>query len=179
MPKPDRLAAGPLRDLISALHELYAAAGRPGARQLSTAIRDRDDLRDTVSHETISAMLRGDALPRWIKVECLVRQLADWAVTHPDPDEEVRRFHHLWLRASDSSAEARPVPPPQLRRDFLPAPDRAVPAGDGPDSTAATVIASVPGRNPHFTGRQPLLDAIRSALRKRTVPPLVVHGLGG
>src|SRR5205814_6569448 len=74
---------------------------------------------------------------------------------------------------------ARPVPPPQLRRDFLPAPDRAVPAGDGPDSTAATVIASVPGRNPHFTGRQPLLDAIRSALRKRTVPPLVVHGLGG
>ncbi len=181
MPKPDRLPAGPLRDLVSALHELYAAAGRPGARQLSTAIRDRDDLRDTVSHETISAMLRGDALPRWIKVECLVRQLAHWAVTHPDPDEEVRRFHHLWLLASDSSADARPAPPRQLRRDFLPPPaaDPHAPAADGRHPVAATVVASVPGRNPHFTGRQPLLDAIRSALTRRTVPPLVVHGLGG
>ncbi|HEU5108375.1 MAG TPA: hypothetical protein VFT95_07435, partial [Micromonosporaceae bacterium] len=101
IPPLDQLPAGPFRDLVAALHDLHRAAGKPGVRRISAAIRDRDDLRDTVSHETISAMLRGQVLPRWIKVECVVRQLAEWTISGRDPDREVRRFHGLWLAADD------------------------------------------------------------------------------
>ncbi len=85
----------------AALSELYDAAGRPGSRRISFAIRDDDTMPDTVSHETVGLMLRGDGLPRWSKVECVVRQLASWAIHRPDPDVEVRRFYVLWLDAGD------------------------------------------------------------------------------
>ena len=101
MPDEDRLPSGPLRDLNRALHDLYREAGRPGVRAISAGIRSRDDLPDTVSHETVSAMLRGDGLLRWAKLESIVRQLAAHAVSRPDPDAEVRKFHRLWLVASD------------------------------------------------------------------------------
>ena len=47
-------------------------------------------------------MLRGQGLPRWSKLEGVVRQLAAWHNPFRDPDEEAARFLHLWQAASGS-----------------------------------------------------------------------------
>ncbi|MQS37814.1 hypothetical protein [Streptomyces katsurahamanus] len=60
-----------------------------------------DDLQDTVAHETVASALRGQVLPRWAKLECIVRVLSAKAVTRPNADEEARRFHQLWLHAQE------------------------------------------------------------------------------
>jgi hypothetical protein len=177
----EQLPHGPLRELVLALHDLYRAAGKPGVRVISTRIRAREDLRDTVSHETISAMLRGRGLPRWIKVECVVRQLAEWTVDHIDPDREVRRFHRLWLAASDAVANL-PVGE-ELDRDFV-RPQAPPPAPDPYDFTGSlsgerVLITNVGSRNVRFTGRTSLLDTIRSMLTGTPRLPLVLHGVGG
>lgn len=143
-----------LSELAEALHELHRDAGKPGARRISLAVRDRSDLRDTVSHETVSAMLRGTALARWGKVECVVRQLAAWSVTGRDADAEVRRFHRLWLAASDGRTEPE------------------APVEKSP------VISNSPPRAAHFTGRRHLLAAIRGALDKQGAV-VALTGLGG
>jgi hypothetical protein len=66
---------------------------------ISSGIRKRNDLRDTVSHETVGLMLRGGAVPGWTKLECVVRHLVDIAVRPPDVDMTVGNFHELWLAA--------------------------------------------------------------------------------
>lgn len=173
-PRPGPLADGPLRELVLALNELHRAAGKPGVRRISTAIRDAD-LRDTVSHETISAMLRGSGLPKWVKVECVVRQLAAWSVTQPDADHEVRRFHQLWLAADDEPGEA-PAAPPPVSHDFV------APALTGrPDAPilSGPTLTNVPARSRHFTGRAALLAEIRSVLGGSGQPSLALVGLGG
>jgi uncharacterized protein YegL len=100
LPSVDALPEGPRRDLVAALHELYRRAGMPGTRVLSAESRTRDDLVDTISHEGVSAILRGTGIPRWTKVECLVRILSDRAVGMLDAEYEVQRFHALWLAAN-------------------------------------------------------------------------------
>lgn len=176
-PRPGPLADGPLGLLVQALHELHRAAGKPGVRRISTAIRDRNDLRDTVSHETIGAMLRGSGLPKWIKVECVVRQLAEWSVTGLDADREVRRFHQLWLAADDDLGAAPVTPPPPVRRDFVTPTPPATTAREL--AISGPMITNVPDRSRHFTGRTGLLAEIRSALTGPGGPPLSLVGLGG
>jgi tetratricopeptide (TPR) repeat protein len=178
---PRTLVEGPLQELVAAVKELHRAAGKPGARQISVAIRDRDDMRDTVSHETISAMLRGGGLPKWVKVECVVRQLAEWAVTGVDADREVRRFHQLWLAASDVAGDGPgpltgtpAVPPTPLRRDFV----APAPHVKPPENTTGLMISNSPPRAPHFAGRRELLTEIRHRL-ERGGSPTVLVGLGG
>jgi tetratricopeptide (TPR) repeat protein len=178
---PNRVAVpdGPLRRLVQAIHELYTAAGRPGVRQISNAIRDREDLRDTVSHETISSMLRGDGRPRWIKLECVVRQLADWSVEHPDPDAEVRRFLQLWLNAENqpiSVAATEALPP--VRAQVSPVRE------DGAEYTAdhrggPATISNMPARNSQFIGRRALLELMRNEIRRNTRRLMIVRGIGG
>jgi hypothetical protein len=176
MPSPEDLPEGPLRRLVQAIHEIYAAAGRPGVRQISNAVKARDDLRDTVSHETVSAMLRGEGLPRWVKLESVVRQLASWAVTRPDADESVRRFHRLWLEAADAPAGSRstPSPPPAptslVRSDRIPRPALPPPV--------PTTVFNAPARNVHFVGRRQVLEGMRRAL-ETSQRPLVIRGIGG
>ncbi|MEU4243726.1 FxSxx-COOH system tetratricopeptide repeat protein [Actinoplanes sp. NPDC026619] len=162
-------------DLLGALHELYRAAGKPGARRISAAIRAREDMRDTVSHETIGAMLRGSGLPKWVKVECVVRQLAEWSVTGHDPDQEVRRFHQLWLTADDDPGTAVPD---RVRNDFVVQP-RPVPAPPVPSVSTGAMLTNVPAPAGHFTGRQELLAEIRAVLTGPSRMPLSLVGLGG
>ncbi|MEU8821129.1 FxSxx-COOH system tetratricopeptide repeat protein [Actinoplanes sp. NPDC048796] len=173
-PKPGIVGDGPLGDLLRGLHELHRAAGKPGARRISAAIRDRGDMPDTVSHETIGAMLRGSGLPKWVKVECVVRQLADWSVTGHDADQEIRRFHQLWLAADDGPA---PDLPARVRNDFVashrPAPPAVPPVASG------AVVNNVPGPAPHFTGRQELLTQMRAVLTGPARMPMSLVGLGG
>jgi tetratricopeptide (TPR) repeat protein len=178
MPTPEDLPDGPLRRLVQAIHELYATAGRPGVRQISNAIKDRDDLRDTVSHETVSAMLRGEGLPRWVKLECVIRQLAAWAVTQPDADDSVRRFHRLWLEADDAPASKAVMSSPPGRPDHaLHGGVFAFPRARLP--TIPTTIFNAPARNDHFIGRRQVLDEMRRALEQQPRRPLVIRGIGG
>jgi tetratricopeptide (TPR) repeat protein len=183
-------------DLVAELQLLYRAAGRPSYRRISSEIRRQNHMPDTVSHETVSAVLRGDAVARWSKVECVVRYLAAMAVHRPDPEEEVRRFHGLWLTASDQAARptspaagdpsitpalspsAAPpdVAPPDVTTTAGP-PDVAPPAGSPTAGLAPTGLA--PARNAGFTGREDLLQLIKTRLAGEPWQPLVLYGLGG
>ena len=104
MPGPDRLPPGPHRDLVEALHQLYRGAGKPGLRRMATAILD-GDFRDTVSHEKISTMLRGESVPSWTKLEPVVRVLAGWNATRLDADAESARIQRLWHRTQADEPE--------------------------------------------------------------------------
>jgi hypothetical protein len=99
LPDEGRLPPGPARELVSALHELYRGAGRPGLRKIWKAIAD-GDFSEMVSHETISDMLNGKGVPRWAKVNCVVRQLAAWNNPRHNPDQVAARFLSLWEAAS-------------------------------------------------------------------------------
>jgi len=99
LPREERLPPGPLRDLVVALHELYRGAGRPGLRRIAKAIVG-GDFPDTVSHESVSDMLNGKAVPRWSKLDCVVRQLATWNAPRLDPEQTAARFLPLWEAAT-------------------------------------------------------------------------------
>jgi glucokinase len=103
LPDENKLPPGCLRDLVTALHALYRGAGRPGLRKISAAIAE-GDYRDTVSHEKVSAMLNGKGLPRWSKLEPVVRQLAVWHVPSRNPDSEAARFLAMWEAAYPAGA---------------------------------------------------------------------------
>ncbi len=110
LPEEDRLPPGPHRALVETLHELYQGAGLPGLRRIAAGINN-GDYRDTISHEKVGALLRGTGLPTWLKVECVVRQLAAWHNPRLDPGEQAARFLPLWLAAdrARSAPGARPV----------------------------------------------------------------------
>jgi hypothetical protein len=108
LPGKDRLPAGPERDLVEALHELYGGAGKPGLRRIANAIV-KGEFRDTVSDETVSDMLNGESVPHWSKLECVVRQLAVWNVSRLDPDTTAARFLSLWEGVSSAMSMGPPA----------------------------------------------------------------------
>jgi tetratricopeptide (TPR) repeat protein len=172
VPRPDGLPPGPLRDLVHALHDLYRDAGLPSMRMISSAIRRRNDLPDTVSHETVGQMLRGEAVPSWTKFECVVRHLAAVAVHRPDMGPEVQRFHELWLAAVDGA------PPKSWAR---PGSTRRVGEQHGAADSIPSVVdlvGDLPPRNARFVGRGHLLRTIREILQTG-VPILTLNGIGG
>ncbi|GIF35469.1 FxSxx-COOH system tetratricopeptide repeat protein [Actinoplanes utahensis] len=151
----------PESDFLTELRDLFRAAGKPSARRISQGIRSRD-MPDTVSHETINALLRGSTLPRWSKVESVIRILAEWDVRRPNPDTEVRRFFDLW---NEDVAGVHSVVP-----------------SVGPDTPAvpsAGLLSSMPPRNAYFTGRTDLLDEMEQLISARPWSPVVLHGLAG
>jgi tetratricopeptide (TPR) repeat protein len=167
----------PQVDLVTELLLLYRAAGRPSYRKISTEIRERDDMPDTVSHETVGALLTGTFIPRWSKVECVVRQLASMAVHRPDPETEVQRFLELWAAASDARINSTAAPSSPERADTPETPRDSPPAHDLPPVEPQT--GSAPARNLDFTGREEILSAINTELSGDPWQPLVLHGLSG
>jgi len=125
MPDEQHLPPGPRRDLVVALHDLYACAGKPAARTISAWIRDQDDLPGTLSHEGVSAVLRGTGTPRWANLESLVRVLVQQQrVGKADIDIVVRRIHVLWCfvdggppPANESSSTPPTVPESERSED--------------------------------------------------------------
>ena len=128
MPDEGRLPPGPLRALTQAIYALYVSAGMPATRTISDAIRDRDELRDTVSHEAVRNILQGTHA-RWSKIECLVIQLATWSVIDPNPKAELRRIHKLWSAAEQTMDSA------QIQQD-----------GDGKDQEFLNPRISISGQ---------------------------------
>ena len=110
MPSETELPAGPVREFVAILFDLYREAHRPTLRQISSVIR-RLDLPGTASTETIRKMLRGTTVPRWPTVEVVLLALCEIAETHPDqefPDQAAwntssrqQVVANLWDRAQD------------------------------------------------------------------------------
>jgi hypothetical protein len=157
MPDEKQLPPGPLRDLTCAIHVLYASAGKPGTRKISEAIRGRDDLPDTVSHEAVRNILLGSQVG-WPKIRCVIEQLSAWAVDVPDPKSEIKRFHELWITVEELAM--RRMPEPRGGQDGQVVTDH-VPLSTSPGSAAISVEAD---------GQ----DAIYHAKEKATPqPPLI------
>jgi hypothetical protein len=95
----ESLPEGPGRDLVLALHALYRGAGNPSTRRIAKGVQN-GDYRDTVSHETVAAMLHGDrGLPRWEKLEAVVSVLALLHSPPLDPVAEATRMQGYWHAA--------------------------------------------------------------------------------
>lgn len=154
-------------DFVTQLRILYRAAGQPSFRRISNDIRDRADMPDTVSHETVNGLVSGEVMPRWSKVECVVRRLAELAAHQPDPQAEAQRFLALWTARNDRKF-ASPVP------SVVPT---ARPALDAP--TVEPTSFATPPRNPGFTGRADVLEAMRGNLEREPWQPLILYGLSG
>jgi tetratricopeptide (TPR) repeat protein len=188
-PGLDRVPPGPVRDFVDALHSLYDAAGRPGARVISTRIRRNHDLSEPASHETVGSALRGASVPSWAKVRSIVVTLALMSDRQPDRGALISRFHALWLAANSAQirmAGGQSTDTPTLQAtpqtlgrvspelQLFPAPVRAprqtVPIGP---------VVGVPYRNPVFVGRELLLDGMRDRLGTNPHSPLVLYGLNG
>jgi hypothetical protein len=98
MPDEDQLPSSPKRDLVAAVHRLYQLAGKPSVRKISGCIKDRDDLPGTLSHEGVSAVLRGNGgVPRWPNLASLVKVLAEDAIVPLDIEHEILHVHALWV----------------------------------------------------------------------------------
>ncbi len=174
-PASEQPPPGPLGELVKALKELHTRAGLPSRRKISYDIRQRHDLRDTVSHETVSAMLRGDSRPSWVKYETVVRYLAEFAVYQPNeeiPEHAalIARFQRLWLACENTGVDRPPdpatPPPPQQRPEPT------------PPLVAEEIGGDPPPRNTRFVGREHQLRAIHEILRTGA-PILTLTGIGG
>ncbi|GIE96598.1 FxSxx-COOH system tetratricopeptide repeat protein [Paractinoplanes rishiriensis] len=158
----------PHEDLVAQLRILWRAAGQPSYRRISGEIRDRDEMTEKVSHETVNGLLSGTATPKWSKVEPVVRVLAEMAAHRPDPQAEVQRFLALW---NESRASAPPSPVATVE----------------PETPHPTELpnGSVPPRKPGFTGREDLLERMKSAPESDSESdseswrPMILHGLSG
>jgi tetratricopeptide (TPR) repeat protein len=185
----DRLPRGPKREFAEALHDLYDLAGQPAARQVSRAVYRRPQELESISHETVSSTLRGDIVPAWPKVQAMVTIFTEMSVRDHDVDAEINRMHQLWLTARRSAAtdpvpaDDAPAPPAQPAIDFYDAPSAWLPPApqrdDPPPEEQERIIGPLPDRNPLFTGREILLDAMRVYHVTHPNAPLVVYGIGG
>ncbi|SRR5713101_3288756 len=104
MPSETELPRGPVRDFVAELFGLYREARRPTLRQISEAIRKRDDLAGTASTETVRRMLRGTTVPsHWPAVEAVLIVLC--SIAGKDPDE-VLQYDESWASRKDTLESA-------------------------------------------------------------------------
>ncbi len=182
LPGKDCLPPGPHRALVEALYRLYEGAGKPSLRRIAAGITN-GDFPDTVSHEKVGALLRGDGLPAWLKVECVVRQLAAWHNPRLDPDEEAARFTVLWL-AADRLRRARGSRPliPAARVSFPVAGSRAgAEAAETTEGCATSDFPCGPGLPLVVRGRDEILRRLFLGLEPWHSPgrPQVLAGPAG
>ena len=169
LPGTDRLPDGPMRAFVVELHSLYGLAGRPAARAISRRVF-ADRTLETVSHETVSSLLRGASLPAWAKVESIIVVLNRMAVQQSDPQQLRIRFNRLWLgvdhpprsAAAESQPESWDEPPPALERPLPPPEER--------------IHSARPPLSPFFTGREILLAAMARRQAENPDAPLLLHG---
>jgi hypothetical protein len=131
MPGEDDLPAGPHRDLVAALHDLYRRSGMLSTRALSEAVKRCDECPDTLSHEGVSVILHGKGISGWPKLESLVRVLAMRAVDKPVLETTIRAIHALWLKAVELPPRAMDLEfPQQVSKDLTVNEDTSGATGD-------------------------------------------------
>src|ERR1044072_4176162 len=106
MPGEDELPPGPLRDLTVALHEVYAAAGKPSLAKIEVEVRKRDD---KGSRDTVRGVLRGNKT-KWATLSPIIGALAEMSVPSRSSDDEMARIKPLWDHASDVNAPIDSLP---------------------------------------------------------------------
>ncbi|MEJ3748662.1 FxSxx-COOH system tetratricopeptide repeat protein [Actinomycetes bacterium KLBMP 9797] len=201
LPSLDQLPDGALRAFVVALHELYDQAGQPAARLISKDISGLPRRFETVSHQTISAMLHGATPPAWAKVKSIVVALAVRAELGVDERDLDRRFKALWVEARSAPRTRPPDPaePPGIPTQ-RPAPATVRPPRPSmqsdrlsirppgglrsrielaPAAPVDPIVGGLPERDVSFTGREALLDRMRAELLENPHAPLVLHGLSG
>jgi hypothetical protein len=75
--------AGPGRDLLVALCDLYLHAGEPSMREIAHSTGD------AISRDTVHRILRCERVPRWRPLELVVKALGG----------DVEAFRALWVSA--------------------------------------------------------------------------------
>ncbi|GIF20111.1 hypothetical protein BJ973_001983 [Actinoplanes tereljensis] len=113
LPGPDKVPAGPHRDLILRLHELYQQAGMPSTRIIS---RWTMYGQEPVSHQTVGAALRGPGLPGWAKLQAIVVVLCQRSISPRNSEYELSIFHDLYTRAG---MPAEPLQKPTSASDIV------------------------------------------------------------
>ncbi|MGH3924880.1 MAG: hypothetical protein ACRDTT_18805 [Pseudonocardiaceae bacterium] len=78
-------------------------------RKIADTVTHDSRFRDAISHQKVSAMLRGAGLPKWSKFEPVVRVLADWSTPRRDPGDEAKRFKDLWDAATRGEPPEAPL----------------------------------------------------------------------
>jgi tetratricopeptide (TPR) repeat protein len=158
MPGLDRLPDGPVREFVSAVHELYDAAGQPASRVIARATSDLPPSFDVVSHETVSATLRGSTVPAWEKVRSILWVLRSRAAYASDIGVPEQKWSLLW-KAARHELQSVPVADPDRSAPSAPLPVRAHP----PPSVVPAAPAP-PRPVPGFVGRRWLLQSMDAAL---------------
>jgi hypothetical protein len=181
-PGEDRLPPGPHRTLLEALHSLYEGAAKPGLRRIAHAIAN-GEYRDTISHEKVGALLRGDGLPGWMKVECVVRQLAAWHNPRLDPDGEAARFIPLWLAADRArrAGQSRPAATAAPEFAFLASDPMGPAAALMADGSTPSGLPGEPGLPSVVRGRDEIIGGLSRSLDPQHCPgrPQVLVGAAG
>src|SRR6185369_15637515 len=106
-------------------------------RVISRGIFHNPNVDETVSHETVSSVLRGTSLPAWAKIHSLIVELARESIDDHDAAELLRDFQPLWIAARNASppretpaaATAPPTPHPADERELV----GATVGGEGSD----------------------------------------------
>lgn len=100
---------GPMTPAVAhfstALHDLHESAGLPSLSDLERALG-----KGVASRSRIHEAFAEPRLPVWGLIELLVEELASRVPGGPETDDEVRRFHALWLAASREQPPASTTP---------------------------------------------------------------------
>jgi tetratricopeptide (TPR) repeat protein len=186
MPGLDALPAGPRRDLVARLHDLYGQAGKPATRIISKRILDlKSSELETVSHETINSLLRGKSVPSWAKLRSVIVVLCRMSVQQVDIRRELVEFNALWVASPQAATlpaddpDVRPQLPGRPFAPQLPAIEPgtlAVVPRPPTGPVEARVHGELPGRATLFTGRERILDEIEGRLSRSPETPLILHG---
>jgi tetratricopeptide (TPR) repeat protein len=204
LPGPDQLPPGPLRDFAKALHELYDEAGQPAARSISKVIFHLPAPLESVSHETVSAVLRGGTPPTWGKVKSIVIALARQSAQQHEYPQLLQKFNGLWVAAREAARsrpqEAGGATDSPVRQKITPTtfpgpsplqPERSTAAVRWKEVTAPRITSArqqatdgsvrshLPERNESFIGRESLLESMRAHLSADQYLLLAVHGAIG
>ncbi|MGK5680091.1 FxSxx-COOH system tetratricopeptide repeat protein [Actinoplanes sp. URMC 104] len=186
LPGPDAAPAGPRRDLVVHLHDLYGRAGKPATRIISKRItmlriaglRNNDERADleTVSHETINSVLRAKSVPSWAKLKSIIVALCSMSEQDVDVRQKLVELNATWIRATSlpESVDERAPRPQLVGRP----PSAELPPPFRPPGPVARirVHGELPARAALFTGREHVLDEIEDRLRRSPETPLVLHG---
>ncbi|MDX3779627.1 replicative DNA helicase [Streptomyces europaeiscabiei] len=96
MPSEELVPPGPHRQLLDALHQAYAAAGRPGLRQISTGIKHDNSVPGTVNYQAIGKILNGKQLPNPRQLVSLTSWLLKQrGVGSDDPQDLKKRLQEM------------------------------------------------------------------------------------
>ncbi|MCG7204134.1 replicative DNA helicase [Streptomyces arenae] len=107
MPSEEEVPAGPHRQLLAALHQAYAEAGRPGLRQISTGLKNDNSAPGTVNYQAIGKILNGKQLPNPRQLVSLalwlIREGEIRSEESQDPKEYIQRLLTLRDAAHDNA----------------------------------------------------------------------------